>query len=56
MKTVAKLPMSHVARNLTVSVVLSGVKTWRARLWLGALLMRFAAGVIGCKCEVEVRK
>lgn len=56
MTTIAKLPMSDVTRNLELKICVTGVKTWRVRLWLGALLMRFAAWVIGCKCEVEVRK
>lgn len=56
MTNIAKLPMSDVTRDLTLEIHVSGVKTWRARLWLGAAIMRFATWVIGCKCDVEIRK
>jgi hypothetical protein len=56
MTTIAKLPISDTARDLTISVQISGAKTFRVRLWLGAKLIHLAARVIGCKCEIEVRK
>jgi len=52
--TTIELPMSEVARNLTVEIRVSGVKTWRGRLWLGARLIRLAVWVIGCQSNIEV--
>ena len=54
--TTVDIPMTEVARNLTLEIHVSGVNTWRARLWLGGKLMRLAVWVIGCKCEMEILK
>ena len=51
-----KFPISNAVRNLTVHVCVSGVKTARVRMWLGAKIIHFATWVIGCQSEIEVRK
>lgn len=43
-----KYPVAKAMRHVTMTVDLTGVRTWRMRLWLGGLLVQLAARVMGC--------
>jgi hypothetical protein len=43
-----KYPVAHAMRRISLVVDVTGVGTWRARLWLGTLLLRVAARVMRC--------
>ena len=47
------VPISSVTPNLTVHVRVTGVKTWRVRLWLAMRLIRLAARVAGVGLRIE---
>jgi hypothetical protein len=42
-----------LARHIVVTVRVRGLRTWRARWWLAALLIHVAAWVAGCTIVVE---
>lgn len=48
-----RMPSAKIMRDVTMNVTLTGVLTLRIRLWLGGLLMRFAARVMGCGFRME---
>jgi hypothetical protein len=48
-----RLPAAKVMRDVTMNVTVTGVSTWRIRLWLGGLLIRFAALVMGCNISMD---
>lgn len=50
---VIEVPMREAVRGLTLQIKVTGVPIARARMWLGAQLMRLAAWVIGCDVEIE---
>jgi hypothetical protein len=50
---VNRLARERMAFNLTVS--LTGLKAFRARLWLGVLLLRLASVVLPAPAQVEVK-
>ncbi len=43
-----RYPVAHAMRTMTLRVDVTGVRTWRVRLWLGGLLLQLAARVMGC--------
>lgn len=43
-----RYPAGHAMRHVTIRVDVTGVRTWRVRLWLGGLVLRLAARVMGC--------
>lgn len=43
-----KYPVAHAMRTMSLVVNVTGVRTWRLRLWLGGLLLQLAARVMGC--------
>lgn len=45
--------MREVAQRLTLNVCLVGVKTFRARVWLGTGFIKLGAWVIGCDIKLE---
>ena len=49
----ASVDIQDVARSMTMRVRVKGVRVFRARLWLGTLLLRLAARLIGCGIEIE---
>lgn len=51
-----KLPMKECLRELTLTVEVSGIKTAKFRLWLGGLMLKLAARVIGCGIEIKTEK
>lgn len=48
-----KIPMSKVAKDMVLTVSISGLKAFRFRLWAGSLLIRAAAKVIGCAAKFD---
>jgi hypothetical protein len=44
----ARLPMSSVMKDVVLHVDMTGVTTWRIRVWLGTKLIVLAARVMGC--------
>lgn len=51
--THVNMPVSRVMKKVTMVVHVTGVRTWRVRLWLGTQLMRLAALTMGCGFEVK---
>ncbi len=49
------MPISGAMRGVTIKVRLTGRRRMAARLWIGALLVRAAAKVIGCIVELDTR-
>ena len=47
------IPMASVAKDLTVSVNLTGFRRWHLRLRVGMALMRFAIWISGMGFKVE---
>lgn len=47
------LPMSRAIESMTLSIRLIGAKRTAVRVWLGTMLMRFAAWIIGCNVEID---
>lgn len=48
-----QLPMSHVMKRTTLVVTLTGIRTWKVRLWLATHLMKLAARTLGCGFRVD---
>lgn len=46
--------VAEAARNLTIEVKITGLRMFRARMWLAALICKLAALVAGCKSDVSV--
>jgi hypothetical protein len=40
-------------RNVTLVVNVTGVRTWKVRLWCAMHLLRLAAHVAGCGLRIE---
>lgn len=51
--THASVSMGSVMRNVTMKVRVTGVHTFRIRLWMGGLLIRLGAVVMGCGIQVD---
>ena len=49
-------PAAHAMRKISLIVDVTGVRTWRLRLWLGGLLLQCAALVMGCGIRFEGTK
>lgn len=49
----AVVNMGKVLSSVTIYVKVVGVKPARARLWLGAQVMKLASLIIGCSLEIE---
>ena len=49
-----KMPISKLIKNQTCEIVLTGTKTWRVRLWLGAYFFKFAAWFTGMEGVVKI--
>ena len=45
--------VNQVMRNVTMTITLRGVKTFKFRLWLGGKLLALAGRVIGCGIQIE---
>jgi hypothetical protein len=50
--TTTTIPASRLAKNLTMTVRITGLRRLRCRFWLGGLLVSLAARVMGCGIEV----
>jgi len=50
-----KLPISRVTRRITMSVKITGFRSWGFRLWVGTRLIKLACFIVGCKTEIEVK-
>jgi len=48
------VPIADAVKTIQVSLNVTGVRRWRARLWLGARLFRLATAVIGCQGEIRI--
>lgn len=46
------VPVQSVMRNITLHVNVTGVQTWRVRMWLGLQFIKLAAFTMGCGIEV----
>ena len=46
-------PITNVTKNLTLTLTLTGVRSWQARVWVGTQLIRLAARVMGVGFRVE---
>ena len=46
--THVKIPIGPLMRRATICVDVTGVRTWRLRLWVGMRLIALAAIVMGC--------
>lgn len=51
--TAAKVSVARLMRDITLRVEIPGLRTWRGRLWLGGVLLRLAARVMGCGIRVD---
>tara|TARA_R110002072_G_scaffold38314_4_gene110910 strand:+ start:16118 stop:16303 length:186 start_codon:yes stop_codon:yes gene_type:complete len=47
-----KIPIAASVSELTLSVRLTGLRVWRARLWLGSKVLMLGAAIIGCSIEI----
>lgn len=47
------VPMSDVTRNMTIQLTVSGLRTFKVRLWLCCQIIRFGAWVGGFGFIVE---
>lgn len=52
METV-NVPIAPLFRKATIVVNVTGVRTWRLRLWCGLQLFKLASLVMGCGVEVQ---
>lgn len=50
----ASIPVSSMMKNVTCEITLTGLKIWKARLWVGILLFKFAVWAMGMKGTVKV--
>ncbi len=52
----ASVPMSKVMANVTMHVVVTGVKTMRVRMWVAMQLFKLGARLCGCGIEFDGRR
>lgn len=48
-----RVPMSSVTDRMTVTVRVTGVRVWRARLWMAIQLFKLGARIAGVGLHVE---
>jgi len=51
----AEIPMPQMMRQITLEVAVTGMRRTNLRVWLGCKLMIFAAFVMGCQIEVDIK-
>jgi len=51
--TEVNVPISKLMSDVTMNVNLTGVRTWRVRVWLGIQLLKLAGRIIGCGIHIE---
>ena len=51
--TQASVNPQRFMKDITIGVKVQGLRRFRFRLWLGQLLIRLAAIVIGCNIKIE---
>lgn len=49
-----RMDAGRLNRGITMNVVLTGMRTVRARWWLACQVLRLAALIAGCRIHVEV--
>ena len=49
----AKIKASHVTKNISMQIVVTGVKVMRLRFWLGGQIIKLAALVLGCDVKLK---
>ena len=49
------VPITSITKNLTLNLNVTGVRTWKVRVWCGVQLIRFAAFVMGCGFHLDAR-
>jgi hypothetical protein len=50
----ASISMADAMASLTIEVTITRKREWAARIWLGGVLLRAAALVMGCGISVDV--
>lgn len=50
---IIRVPISTATKESTVTIKIPGLKTFRARMWVATLIIRFAAWVMPLKTTVE---
>lgn len=50
----AEVKASDAAKHLTLKVVVTGQQLFRFRCWLGVLVLKLAARIIGCQVDVSL--
>ena len=50
------IPISHITKDLTVHVRVTGMNVWRMRWWVASRLMFLAAAIAGCGIELDLEK
>jgi hypothetical protein len=48
-----QIKASQIAKDITVTVDVSGFRGWQIRLQAALLIMRFAIWIAGCSIEIE---
>ena len=48
-----RVPMRSVTEHITMHVNVTGVRTWKIRVWVGTQLIRLAAFVMNCNVVVD---
>ena len=48
-----ELPLASAMKGVTLSVVMTGARRARARIWAGAQLLKLGARVIGCSIDIR---
>lgn len=51
----AEISMPQTMRQITLEAVVIGVRRAKLRIWLGCKLLMFAAWIMGCAIEVEMK-
>lgn len=51
--TSVNVPVSRVMHKITMQVNVTGMHTWRVRMWLGIQTLKLAALIMGCAIEVK---
>lgn len=55
MESTIKVPVSSLTNRVTVNVEITGLASFRLRVWIATGLMRLAAWVAGMNCSIEER-
>lgn len=45
--------VADLAKEITLTINLTGIKTFKARLWLASWVFRLGAWIAGVKAEIE---